>query len=127
MKLRTLNEIIKNVIDDIHDTLPDVDTKEGTFIRDVFINPTSSQVAKLYQDAKLIEYAQSILTATGEDLDKLAQNYFVKRKGATQSTGKVRFYFGSSAPKEQITIPRGTLVSTPPTDNRQELFFMTLS
>lgn len=125
MRLRTLNEIIKNVIDDIHDVLPDVDTKEGTFIRDVFIGPTSTQLFQLYQDAKMIEYSQSILTATGTDLDKLAQNFFVTRKGASTSTGRVRFYFGSSVPSEPITIPRGAVVSTQPSDNKPELFFIT--
>jgi Uncharacterized homolog of phage Mu protein gp47 len=126
MKLRTLNEIVKNIIDDIHDKLPNVDTKEGTFIRDVFINPGASQIFQLYQDAKMIEYSQSILTATGEELDKLAQNYFVTRKGASKSYGKLRFYLGDQVPSEIITILKGSTAYTRATDNRVEIYFETL-
>ena len=41
---------------------------------------------------KLLEYSQSILTASGEDLDRLALNYNITRKTATKSNGFIRFY-----------------------------------
>lgn len=119
MKQKSLNEIVQNIINNIHDTLPDVDTKEGTFIRDVFINPQADMFASLYSDIKKIELSQSILTATGEDLDNLASNYFVYRKSATNSFGKVRFYINNTNIinneeniPDEIIIPYGTIVST---------------
>lgn len=120
MRQKPLNEIVQNIINNIHDTLPQVDTKQGTFIRDVFINPVSDEFAAVYADMKMLELAQSILTATDTDLDKLAANYFVFRKQSTYSYGKLRFYIKNTnktilIPEElpdEILIPDGTIVST---------------
>ncbi|MNJ90222.1 Baseplate J-like protein [compost metagenome] len=112
MEMKSLSEIAVNLITYIHDTIPEADTKEGTFIRDIFIDPVAEEIATLYRNAKLIELAQSILTASDSDLDKLAKNYFVERKGATQSSGKLRFYIGTDEPTYDVNIPRGTIVST---------------
>lgn len=125
MRLKTLNEIAIGIINGIHDKMPDVDTKVGTFVRDVFIDPVAYEIQSLYEEAKLIELAQSILTATGEDLDKLAMNFFVIRKGASRSTGKIRFFLGAQKPKSPITIPIGSQIYTPSTDTREELFYET--
>lgn len=124
MRLKTLNEIAAGIINNIHDKLPDADTKEGTFIRDVFIDPVAYEIQELYQEAKLIELAQSILTATEEDLDRLAMNFFVIRKGSTRSTGKLRFILGQK-PTKTISIPIGSRAYTPATDTREELYFET--
>lgn len=118
MNYKSLNEIIHSIINNVHDKLPEADTKEGTFIRDVFINPISNEFAGLYGDLKLMKLSQSILTATGKDLDKLAANYFVERKSATKSYGKLRFYIvgtndlTNTTIPEEIVIPEGTIVST---------------
>ncbi|MDF2533954.1 MAG: hypothetical protein K0R18_111 [Bacillales bacterium] len=112
MKMKSLSEIAFNLITHIHDTLPEVDTKEGTFVRDVFIDPIATEIASLYRESKLVELAQSILTASDGDLDKLAKNYFIERKGATQSSGKLRFYLGFAEPSQDVIIPRGTLSTT---------------
>jgi phage-related baseplate assembly protein len=120
MNQKSFNDIVRNIINNIHDSMPDIDTKEGTFIRDVFINPPSDVIAGLYGDMKLMEISQSILTATELDLDKIAANYFVYRKPANGSSGKLRFYIsGTNKPiinyetmPEEIIIPVDTIVST---------------
>lgn len=112
MEMKSLSEIAVNLITHIHDRIPEADTKEGTFVRDIFIDPIAEEISALYREAKLVELAQSILTATEGDLDKLAKNYFVERKGATQSSGRLRFYLGINEPTYDVIIQRGTSVST---------------
>lgn len=130
---RSLNEIIQSIITNIHDTKPEADTKEGTFIRDVFINPIADEITALYGDMQLVLLAQSIITATGDDLDSLAQNYFVSRKSASNSYGKVRFYIkNTDKPISQLNdsdlpsefyIPNGSIVSTAPTFAKDAIQF----
>ena len=113
---KTLNEIVQDLIIHIHDTLPDVDTKQGTFIRDVFIDPIADEFAVIYNQILLGTIKQSILTAYGEDLDAIAANYFVERKVATKSSGKLRFYINpyyiNNNLLTEVRIPKGTIVST---------------
>lgn len=128
MKMKTLHEIRQNIINNIHDGLPQADTKEGTFIRDVFINPISDEISSIYSEMKLLEMSQSILTATGGDLDKLAKNYFIDRKLATHSEGKLRFFLKEQPIDdfpETIVITSGTIVSTIPTFFRDQIDFIT--
>ncbi|AEO93448.1 baseplate wedge subunit [Bacillus phage G] len=125
MEMKTLSEIAIGLISHIHDALPEVDTKEGTFVRDVFVDPVSTHIAELYQELKLLELSQSIVTATGADLDKLARNFFIRRKEASYSTGKIRFYLGLNEPKEDIFIPQGSVVGSPGDANTEPTEYMT--
>lgn len=118
VNIKTLNEIILSIINNIHDSLPEVDTKEGTFLRDVIIDPIGNEISNIYDDIYQMELSQSILTCTGDDLDKLASNYFIERKEGTKSYGKVRFYIKNTEQYEtgekynDIYIPMNTMVST---------------
>lgn len=87
-----LNEIIFDIISDIHANIPEADTKIGTFLRDAIINPFSNSMSKIYTQMKKLEMGQSILTAIGEDLEALAANFFIYKKSGTKSIGRVRFY-----------------------------------
>ena len=120
--IKSTAEIMENIINNIHDTLPDVDTKEGTFIRNVFVNPTSDEIAAMYGDMFNLKLSQSIITAIADDLDYLAANYFVVRKEASVASGKLRFYITNSNKSQSeitesdipayIQIPTGTRAST---------------
>ena len=116
MELKTLNEIVQDLIIHIHDTLPEVDTKQGTFVRDVFIDPIADEFAVVYNQVLLGNIKQSILSAYGDDLDALAANYFVERKTETKSSGKLSFYINpyyiNNNLLSEIFIPKGTIVST---------------
>ena len=79
VEIKTLNEAILNIINNIHDALPEVDTKEGTWLRDIVIDPVGNEVSDIYDDLYKMEVAQSVLTATGPDLDRLASNFFITR------------------------------------------------
>jgi uncharacterized phage protein gp47/JayE len=111
--LKTLNEVVQGMIDNIHDKVPKADTKEGTFLRDVFIDPVADEVVGLNFDMKIMETNQSILTATDEDLDRLASNYGITRNEATKSSGFIRFYFKST--DVDTVIYASTVVQTVPT------------
>lgn len=123
--IKSLSEIAYSMIANIHDKLPEVDTKEGTFVRDVFVDPTSKEINDLYVQIKSVDLAQSILTASGNDLDRLAGNYFVKRKPATPSMGTIRFYLGTKQPQNDIFIPIGTSCYTQAAPNQTALYFQT--
>ncbi len=132
IEIKTLNEAILSVINNIHDALPEVDTKEGTWLRDIVIDPVSNEVSDIYDDLYKMEMNQSVLTCTGSDLDRLATNYFIKRKQGTKSTGKVRFYIKNTNKDiadikfPDIRIPQGTILSTKGTLANPMIQFQTL-
>lgn len=133
--IKTFNEVVLSIINNIHTTRPNVDTKEGTFLNDTIIYPTSKEFNDLYTILQQLSLAQSILTAKGEDLDNLATNYFVTRKQGTTSNGKVRFYIKgsnneqfsntSSNPYPRIQISKYTIVSTT-SNNTSPIQFQTM-
>lgn len=131
LNIKTMNEIIMNIINNIHDSLPEADIKEGTFLRDVIINPVSKEFSDIYDNLYNMELAQSVLTATGDDLDRLAANYFIQRKTGTGSTGKVRFYISNTnkdtidAKYPDIKITKGTIVATQGSVESPSLTFKT--
>lgn len=133
LNIKTLNEVIINIINNIHDALPDADTKEGTFLRDVIIDPIALEFSDIYNDLYKMELAQSVLTATGEDLDKLAANYFIERKFGTMSYGKVRFYIKDTDKDHaadyiypDVRIQKGTVITTQGTASDPSLQFQTI-
>lgn len=117
---KTLNEVIISLISNIHSALPQVDIKEGTFLRDAIINPVSAEIANIYGKLNRMDMAQSVLTAMGEDLDKLAANFFITRKEGTKANGTARFYLSNTQianlsvdyKYSDIYIPKGTILST---------------
>jgi uncharacterized phage protein gp47/JayE len=132
---KDITEIQQSIINNIHDAWPQADTKQGTFISNVFINPISDEIAAMYGDMKLLRLSQSVLTAVGDDLDYLASNYFIVRKSATKSSGKVRFYLKNTNKsvtlikdtdlEDSITIPYGTVVSSVGTYTSTAIQFQT--
>lgn len=118
---QSLAEVRQKIIDNIHETLPEASIREGNFLSNL-VNPISDEIAALYGDMEILHMNQSIIFATGDDLDLLAANYFVTRKPATVSTGKVRFYIANSNQSAStisesdipdiINIPVGTQLST---------------
>ena len=131
---KTLNEIIVELISNIHANIPEADTKIGTFLRDAIIDPFSLSLSKLYTQMKKMEMGQSILTAIGNDLETLAANFFIYRKSGSKSVGKVRFYIANTllsdmdyAPKYQdIYIPKGTKVVAKYSNNTIPIQFETM-
>ena len=126
MDQKSFEEIVYSMINNIHDKIPYADTKEGTFVRDVFIDPAANQIANMYGDLKLLELSQSVLTAVGDDLDKLAGNYFVTRKSATKSYGTVRFFIDEQNFPDFITIPAGSILTSLATTEKKAVRVKTI-
>lgn len=134
IRQRTYDEIRQSIRNNIHDKDERVDTKAGTFVSDVLICPQADELASAYIDMKLMELNQSILTATGYDLDRLGMNYFTFRRGAKKSHGRVRFYVtNSNRPNltvdmlpEEISIPVNFKIATQGSSTSTQVVFKTL-
>jgi uncharacterized phage protein gp47/JayE len=93
--IRSVNEIISNLIDFFRMAQPDLDTKPGTVARDLFIEGPSSQLSLLYDELQGVSNKQSLRLVVGTDLDKLGKNFGLIRKQATPSTGVALLTFSS--------------------------------
>lgn len=134
IRQRSYEEIRQTMRSNIHDRDETVDSKPGTFVSDVFVCPTADELAAFYADMKLMELNQSVLTATGDDLDRLCKNYFTFRIGATKASGSVRFYINGTnrttlkadALPADVYIPAGFIVSTTETTMVDQQLFVTV-
>src|SRR5271155_3915604 len=95
VSIRSVNEIISNLLDFFRLAQPTLDTKPGTVARDLFIEGPSSSLALLYDELQGVSNKQSLRLSIGSDLDKLAKNYGLVRKQSTSSTGVALLTFSS--------------------------------
>lgn len=93
--IRSVNEIISNLIDFFRLAQPTLDTKPGTVARDLFIEGPSAQLSLLYDELQGVSNKQSLRLSIGTDLDKLGKNYGLIRKQNTPSTGVALLTFSS--------------------------------
>ena len=108
--IRSVNEIIANLIDFFRMAQPDLDTKPGTVARDLFIEGPSSQLSLLYDQLQGVSSQQSLRLSIGTDLDKLGKNFGLVRKQSTASTGVALLTFSSL--NSTININKGAPVYT---------------
>jgi len=111
MARKSFLNIVQSMINFLKRLHPSVDTKEGTFTRDVVINPVANEFDNFYAELDVISKAQSPDLASADDLIKLAENLQLERKAAVRATGTVTFYNRSG---NSATIPAGTTVSSKP-------------
>ena len=100
---------IKNfVIEQIKNTNPNIDTRPGSVIRDLLVNPLTLVLQGYHLDHKNIVDRQSvkdISSLSNDELDAVAANFLVTRNTGQRSRGYVRLYFSSP---RALTIPKGT-------------------
>lgn len=106
--IRSINEIILNLIDYYKLSLPDADVKPGTVIRDLFIDGPASQISLLYEELAGVADKQSLRLVIGTDLDKLAKNFGIARKRSTSATGVALLTFSSL--NSAINVNKGDIV-----------------
>lgn len=106
--IRSVNEIILNLIDFYRLAQPDMDTKPGTVARDLFVDAPASQLALLYDELSSVSNQQSFRLVVGSDLDKLAKNFGLSRKQSTPATGVGLLTF--SAINSVININKGDVI-----------------
>lgn len=109
--IRSVNEIVQNLLSFFRLAQPTLDTKPGTVARDLFIEGPSAQLSLLYDELQGVSNKQSLRLVIGTDLDKLAKNYGLVRKQSTPSTGVALLTFSSL--NATIAINKGAPVYTP--------------
>jgi hypothetical protein len=95
MAIKSLNEIVLELIEYYKASQPDLDTKDGTVARDLFIDAPGSQIALLHDEVAAISNLQSLRLVSGSDLEKLGQNLGATKKTASSSTGIALLTFSS--------------------------------
>ena len=89
MAVKSLQAIQSDIIDNILTINPQIDIKIGSPVRDIFIDVQSFQLQTLYSILEFAGNAQSVLTATGSQLDRLAYNFSATREPAKRATTNV--------------------------------------
>lgn len=123
---RTFNDIVQAMIAYLRNLRPRVDTKEGTFTRDVIIDAPANEMAALYRALDNVSNSQSPDLAPAFALDVLGRNFQVIRNGAQKATGTTSFYRMTNPGATSIFIPKGTIVSTKGSINSSPVQFTTL-
>jgi len=115
---RSIADVINSLIINLKSQIPLIDTKPGTVVRDL-LNVIAQEVVLSEVRIDDIRRRQSILTATGSEIDDLVYNWGLVRLGATYASGIVQFAISDTRsmpnpipPPEQetVTIPAGTVV-----------------
>jgi len=107
-KIRSFNELVLNSIAFYSIAQPDLDTKPGTVVRDVFIDGPATQVAAGYDELNSVSVLQSLRTAVGSDLDKLALNWDATRRGGSKAANICVMTFNSL--NNDFLIPAGKII-----------------
>lgn len=107
--IRSVNEIILNLIDFFKIAQPNLDTKPGTVARDLCIDGPANVAALIYDELSKVSTQQSLRLVVGSDLDKLAKNFGLHRNQATPSNGVGLLTFASIP--ATIAINQGGLVT----------------
>lgn len=108
-KIRTLDELTLSLQDFLNKAQPNLDIKPGQIARDLFIDLPASELAKLYLELNNFSSTQSIILATGSDLDRYGRNYGLTRKTGSFATGVVAFTVNNL--ESDVLVPRGTIVA----------------
>lgn len=104
---RTFSQIVQSMIERLRLTQPNLDTKEGTVSRDLFVNIQADEIERLYKAVKIVSDKQSPELARGRDLDRWARNYGLLRKSGAAANGIV--VYTTNELNADIPIPSSTV------------------
>lgn len=105
---RSYSEIVNSIIERLRLTQPNLDTKPGSVARDLFVDIQADQLQRLHSTLLLVAEKQSPESASGQDLDRWANNFGIIRKSGSPANGIV--IFTSSDITSDISIPEGSTV-----------------
>lgn len=108
--VREFPAIVSSIRSRMTSNIPALDTSEGTFFRIATIDPIASELLYIEDLLLQVQESQSLLTASGIDLDLKAVDYNVFRRGAQNSSGFVQFYIAQASLNTPISIPKGEVV-----------------
>lgn len=108
--IRSFSEVVTSLREKFATSAPQFDTKEGTLPRIALIDPTALELEQVESLLLQVQESQSLLTARGIDLDLLAFNYNVHRRGAQSASGFVQIYIDQTLLIDPIIIPKDTVI-----------------
>jgi len=106
---RSFNDLVISFIEYLRLVQPELDTKPGTVSRDLFVDAQSQQLANFYNELRNIASLQSMFSAGGNDLNKLASNFGVRRSPGSKATGVA--VFTTNNLDVDVSIPSGSIVT----------------
>lgn len=109
---RQFNQIVSSLREKFSSSFSSLDTKEGSTSRIGIIDPTSLELEEIESLLLEVQESQNLLTASGVDLDLLAFNYNVQRRGAQFASGFVQFFVYQSILTDPIFIEKDTVISS---------------
>ncbi len=107
-RIRSQNEIVSGLLDFFRIAQPGLDTKPGSVGRDLAIEGISIQFARLYDEVNRVSTLQSLRLALGIDLDRLGDNFGIKRNRGSYSTGPSLLTFNNL--DIDISINKGDII-----------------
>lgn len=108
-RIRSNQEIISSLLDFYRIAQPSLDTKPGTVSRDLLVEGISAQLARLYDELNRVSTLQSLRLALGIDLDRLGDNFGIKRNRGSTSTGPALLTFNSL--DTDISVNKGDIIT----------------
>lgn len=108
-RVRNQNEIISSLLDFFRVAQPTLDTKPGSTSRDLLVEGISAQLARLYDELNRVSTLQSLRLALGIDLDRLGDNFGIKRNRGSTSTGPAVLTFNIL--DTDISITKGDIIT----------------
>lgn len=106
---RSFSEVVSTLLERLKLTQPNLDTKPGSVARDLFIDAQAEQIEKLYRTLSIVSEKQSLISASGKDLDRLAANFGIARTSGSQSSGVI--VATTNDISADIPIPDGSIVT----------------
>lgn len=100
---------------------PTADVQPGSDLYDLILHGNSQVASKIFEELGKVEQLQSLFTTFGDDLDLVARNYSLVRKGATFSSGSVTLH--TTTFSSDIIIPDKSIVSTKSTAGIEGITF----
>ena len=106
----SFEDIVNNFIESIRATIPELSTAPTSVIREALINPAASQLSFMFDLSKRISGLQDIFSASGGDLDALAQSYGLSRKSGSTATGILYLDLSQLNTRSSIAVSSGAIV-----------------
>lgn len=107
-RIRHQHEIISSLLDFYRIAQPSLDTKPGSVSRDLLVEGISAQLARLYDEVNRVSTLQSLRLALGIDLDRLGDNFGIKRNRGSNSTGPALLTF--NVLDTDISVSKGDII-----------------
>lgn len=109
MTVKSVADIVAEMISALAVSDPQLDTSIGSVVRKI-LDVTAEQVAPAYAESYLSEYAFSVDTKSGADLDDFCAMFGIYRQVAQRAIGGVTF-FRPAVATSNIEIPANTQIS----------------